>query len=76
MTLGQRFKELQGKDGVECEECPTRHRGQYGKLHRPSSVAQDDMTMERRILSEGQGEPAEVRAGRYRKDLTRYVKER
>lgn len=40
MTLGQRFKELQGKDRVKCEECPTRHRGQNGKPHRPSSVAQ------------------------------------
>lgn len=34
-----------------------------------------DMTMDRRILSEGQSEPAEGR-GRYRKDLARYVKER
>lgn len=34
-----------------------------------------DMTMDRRILSEGRGESAEVR-GRYRKDLARYVKER
>ena len=33
-----------------------------------------DMTMDLRILSEGWGEPAEVR-GRYRKDLARYVKE-
>lgn len=60
---------------MECEECPIRHRGQYGKLHRPSSVAQDDMTVEWRILSEGQGEPAEVRTGTYRKDVARYVKE-